>query len=145
MSKNKIGLQVSGLDEYMAKLDEIGGSKAIKKGVEKGLIEAKKIGTPKIQASISKLPAGGKYSTGKTEKSLDTNLTVDWEGTAASIDVGFNLKESGDTSIFLMHGTPINAPIKGLKTAVYGQKTQKEIKAAEIKAINEVITEIMNG
>ena len=50
MSKNKIGLQVSGLDEYMAKLDEIGGSKAIKKGVEKGLIEAKKIVTPKIQA-----------------------------------------------------------------------------------------------
>ena len=122
MARNKIGLQVKGLDEYMAKLDELGDSKA-----------------------MTQLPAGGRYSTGNTKESIDESMTVDWEGMTASIKVGFDFKKSGMTSIFLMYGTPKHDPVAGLYAAIYGAKTQREIGAIQAEALQKVIEEFMEG
>ena len=145
VARNRIGLQVKGFDEYMKRLDELGGSNAMKKGVEKALIESKEYVNPLIEAAMTKLPAGGKYSTGDTKQSIDKDMSIDWQGSTASIKIGFDLKKSGLTSIFLMFGTPKMPPVKGLKSAIYGAKTRKKLAELQGEALNEVIKSIMEG
>ena len=145
MARNKIGLQFDGWENYMAKLDELGGSKAMIRGVEGALRASKQYVNPLIESSMAKLPAGGKYSSGNTKKSIDRDMSVDWRGMTATIKVGFDFSKSGVTSIFLMYGTPKMKPVAGLKNAVYGSKTQKEIATIQEEALMKVIKRIMEG
>ena len=145
MARNKIGLQVKGFEEYMAKLDEVGGSDAMKRGVESALKASKQYVNPLIESAMTKLPAGGKYSTGDTERSIDKDMSVDWQGMTGAIKVGFDFKKSGLKSIFLMHGTPKMSPVNGLKAAIYGTKTQKQIAQIQAEALDKVIDRIMEG
>lgn len=147
MARNRIGLQVKGFEEYMAKLDEIGGSPTMKRGVESALKASKEYVTPKIKQAMAKsnLPASGRFSIGRAEDSIDTDMSVEWQGMSASVKVGFDFKESGMTSIFLMYGTPKMPPVAGLKNAIYGAKTQKEIANIQAEALNKVIKRVMEG
>lgn len=145
MARNRIGLQVKELDYYMAKLDELGNSDAMKRGTEAALKASKQYVNPLIEQAMNSLPAGGRYSTGATKKSIDKDMTVEWNGMTASIKVGFNLKESGLTSIFLMYGTPKHDPVTGLYEAIYGNKTQREIGKIQEEALQRVILRIMEG
>ena len=145
MARNKIGLQVKGFEEYMAKLDEIGGSQAMKRGVESALKASKQYVNPLINQAMSNLPAKGKYSTGETKQSIDEDMKVDWEGQTASIKVGFDFQKSGMKSIYLMYGTPKMSPVKGLKATIYGSKTKKQIAEIQGEALNKVIKRIMEG
>lgn len=145
MARNKIGLQFDGFSDYMAKLDELGGTQLMKKGVEEALVESKKHVNPLIEKSMARLPAGGKYSTGDTKKSIDNDMSVEWEGMTGSIKVGFDFSKSGLTSIFLMYGTPRMKPVSGLKGAIYGAKTQKEIAEIQEKVISDKIRKVMEG
>lgn len=147
MARNKIGLQVKGFEEYMAKLDEVGGSAAMKRGVESALKASKQHVNPLINTAMSpsNLPAGGKYSQGGTKESLDTDMTVYWEGMTAHVKVGFDFKQSGLKSIVLMHGTPKMQPVAGLYAAIYGAKTQREIGNIQAEALDKAIKRIMEG
>ena len=145
MARNRIGLQFDGWEDYIAKLDELGGTNAMKKGVEEALIESKKYVNPLIEQSMGKLPAGGKYSTGDTKKSIDEEMTVEWSGMTGEIKVGFDFKKSGPKSIFLMYGTPKMKPVAGLKNAIYGAKTKKEVAEIQEKVLSEVIKKVMEG
>ena len=125
MARNKIGLKVKGFEEYMAKLDEIGGSKAMRRGVEEALKESKKYVNPLIEQAMTKgnLPAKGKYSDNEdTKKSIDKNMDVDWQGGTGAIKVGFDFSESGLKSIFLMYGTPRMKPVTGLDPVLVGSR-----------------------
>lgn len=55
MGRNRIGLQVKGFDEYMAKLDKIGGSDAMKRGVESALKASKQYVNPQIDSALANL------------------------------------------------------------------------------------------
>lgn len=129
----------------MAKLDEVGGSNAMKRGTEASLKASKQYVNPLIEQAMNSLPAGGRYSTGATKKSIDKDMTVEWNGMTASIKVGFNFKDSGLTSIFLMYGTPKHDPVTGLYEAIYGNKTQREIGNIQGEELNKVIKRIMEG
>lgn len=146
---NKIGLNFDGWEEYMAKLDKIGGGSAMKRGAEAGLITSKNHVNPKIKKGVSNgsLPAGGKYSSAPHVKdALDNDLKVNWQGSIAEIKIGFDLKKPGGfTSIYLMYGTPRMKPAKGLKAAIYGATTKKEIAELQSEALNKVIKRIMEG
>lgn len=143
----KIGLQLKGFDEYMAKLDKLGGTDAMKKGVEKALTASKSYVNPKIETAMAtgNLPAGGKYSKGGTKASINQDNTVNWEGLTGEIKVGFDFKKSGLKSIFLMYGTPRMRPVAGLKDAIYGTKTRKEIAKLQGEALNNAVKSIMEG
>lgn len=129
----------------MAKLDELGNSDAMKRGTEAALKASKQYVNPLIEQAMNSLPAGGRYSTGATKKSIDKDMTVEWNGMTASIKVGFNFKESGLTSIFLMYGTPKHDPVTGLYEAIYDNKTQREIGNIQGEELNKVIKRIMEG
>jgi hypothetical protein len=145
VARNKIGLQFKGWEDYMAKLDKLGGTQTMKKGVEEALIESKKHVNPLIEQAMTKLPAGGKYSTGDTKQSIDDEMSVEWEGMTGTIKVGFDFKKSGPKSIFLMYGTPRMKPVSGLKNAIYGSKTKKEIAQIQEQKLSEVIKSVMEG
>lgn len=145
MARARIGLQFDGWTEYIDKLDKIAGTHGMKKGVEAGLIASKKHVTPKIEQAMSHLPAGGKYSTGRTKKSIDDSNDITWSAMTGEIKVGFDFDKSGVTSIFLMYGTPRMRPVKGLKDAIYGRKTQKELAEIQEKEVMKVIRDIMGG
>ena len=131
----------------MAQLDELGGTKAMERATEAALRAAKQHVTPKVTKAIASanLPAGGRYATGAARDSIDKDMSVEWEGFTASINIGFNLEQSGSVSIYLMYGTPRTKPVKGLKTAIYGSKTQKEISEIQADEINKVIAKYMGG
>lgn len=147
MARNKIGIQFAGFDELMEKLDKLGDSDAMKRGVEAGLKASKQYVNEQITASVQKsnLPAHGKYSHGETVHSIDKNFKVDWEGLMASTKVGFDFSKSGMISIYLMYGTPKMKPVPGLYDAIYGKKTQSQIKKLQKEAINKVIQRMMEG
>ena len=149
MASKKIGLQFDGWEDYMAKLDEVGHSSAVERGVEAGLKASKQFVNPKIEKSItgSNLPAGGRYSAPPHVKdSLNRDFKVVWEGKIAELKIGFDLnKGAGLTSIFLMCGTPRMRPAKGLKAAIYGAKTKKEVAEIQEESIGKVIKRIMEG
>ena len=145
MARNRIGLQVEGFEDYMAKLDELGGADAMRRGVEEALKDSKRYVNPLITQAMTKLPAQGRYSTGRTKESIDETTDIEWQGMTAAIKVGFDFKESGMTSIFLIYGTPKMKPVSGLKAAIYGTKTRQQIGAIQAEALTRVIKEIMEG
>lgn len=147
MARNKIGLKVEGIEEYMAKLDQLGGTELMKRATEGALKSSKQYVNPKIHAKMgsSNLPAGGKYSKGGTKRSIDNDMGVDWEGLTGSIKIGFDFNQSGAKSIFLMYGTPRMHPVAGLKATIYGGATKKEIAKIQEEAINKVIQKTLGG
>ena len=144
-TKNRIGLQFSGFAEMAARLDELQGD--LQRTTEEALIKSKEVVTAKLLEATNKAsyPAQGKYSTGRTRQSIDTTQNVKWQGTTAEIDVGFDLKKSGLTSIYLMYGTPRMAKVQAIYDAVYGSRVKAEIKRVQKETFDAAIKEKMEG
>lgn len=136
--KNKIGLQFSGFDEMITKLDELQGD--LKETTEKALQASFDHVTPKLAKDIKKHKL-----TGATEASLRKNEKVEWSGTTASINVGFDIDNGGLPSIFLMYGTPRMKPDKKLYNDIYGSKTKKEIAEIQREIFASEIKKKMEG
>lgn len=126
-SKNKIGLKFEGFEEMIAKLESLEGD--LKATTEKALIASKQRVVEELKSVTipANYPAGGKYSTGRTRQSIDTDMTVNWNGTIAEISIGYNMEISGLTTIFLMYGTPKMTKVSKMYNAVYGSKMKKEV------------------
>ena len=148
-SKNKIGLKFDGLEEMIANLEKVQGDlkatteKALKASKQRVNEELRKVTAP------ANYPAHGKYSTGKTAQSIDTDMSVTWEGTTASIKVGYDMQISGMTSIFLMYGTPRHKPpmkaVRKMYNAIYGAKMKKEVAEIQREVFVKVIKRRMGG
>lgn len=153
MARNKVTIDFKGFDEYMEKMDKLGGSDLMKQGVEAGLKASKQYVNQQITKAMvkSNLPAKGKYSHGDTEKSLNKDYNVEWQGLLGYTQIGFEFSKSGLVSIVLMYGrketdgTPRIKPVSGLKDAIYGKKTKSQMRKLQKEAINKVITRYMEG
>lgn len=143
--KTKFTVDFSNFADYLARLDNLGGISAMKKGVNAGLKASKNHVNTQIRTAMSnaKLPRKGKYSSGDTIASLDESVDATWKGLRATVPIGFKLQESGLTSIFLMYGTPRMKPARGLKAAIYGTKARKQHNEIVAEALENVIAEIM--
>ena len=125
MAKKKFGLDLDGLEEFAKRLENINVS--VQETAEEALSETHAHVTRKVEAAV----AGSKYNfqrTGKTKSTLQKSPNITWEGSTATVRVGFDISNGGLPSIFLMYGTPSIAPDKALYNAFYGGKTKKEIK-----------------
>lgn len=148
-TKNKIGLKFEGLEEMIANLEKVQGDlkttteKALKASKQRVNEELRKVTIP------ANYPAYGKYSTGKTAQSIDADMSVTWEGTTASIKVGYDMQISGMTSIFLMYGTPRHKPpmkaVRKMYNAIYGTKMKKEVAEIQREVFAKVIKRKMRG
>lgn len=141
MAKNKIGLQFTGWKELLSGIDKVAGEAGLKKATEDALKASKEYVNKNVNSVMRKgsMPARGRYWTGDTKMSLDKDFNVQWTGFVGEMKIGFNLKESGLTSIFLMKGTPKMPPVSGLNDAFYGRKTKNEIKKIQQEAVQKFI------
>lgn len=141
MAKNKVGLSFNGWKEMLSGIEKAADESAMKAAIESALKESKSVINSKANAVMTKsnMPAHGKYWTGTVKNSLDKNFSVDWSGYTASINIGYNLEESGLESIMLMKGTPRMNPVAGLEDAFYGRKTIAEIRKQQKEAISKYI------
>lgn len=136
--KNKIGLQFDGFEELAAEFDSIGGD--LKRATENALKASKKVITPGIDQAIKK-----HHLTGDTEKSLDKGTKVKWEGTTASIEVGFHIRQGGLPSVFLMYGTPRAKKDTKLYNSIYGSKIKKQVGEIQKEVFQKMIARKMGG
>ena len=137
MAKNKIGLELEGFDELIAKLDELNGD--IKSTVEDCLKVANDVIEPQVKTAMQK-----HHRTGETESTIIKTDKIEWEGTTASIDVGFRFPK-GLPSVFLMYGTPRMKKDSKLYNAIYGKKTKDEIAKMQALIIADEISKAMGG
>lgn len=142
MARNKIGLQFEGFKEYAEQFEKMGGD--LKKTAEKALQNTHDYLTPGIHAAMAK-----HKDTEDTEKSIVDNAKVEWEGTTAGIDIGFNISNGGLPSVFLMYGTPKHAKNnrgvdkdKALYDSIYGVKTKKAVKELQKKTFDRAFTKL---
>lgn len=146
-TKNKITLNFDGLEEMIKQLDAVEGDLRIV--TEKALIASKERVTEELRRVTvpANFPAGGKYSTSRTASSIDESKSVSWEGTTASIPVGFDLNISGLTSIFLIRGTPHHKPpmkqVRPMYNAIYGAKIKKEVQEIQRRVFADEIKKKM--
>ena len=126
----KLDLDFSGFDQILDELNKMGED--AKEVTDDALREAFKIITRKAEDAIQKpnLPRQGRYSSGRSERSLVRDPKITWSGSVASVDVGFNIKKGGLPTIFMMYGTPRYMKVQALYDAFYGEQTEAEIFAA---------------
>lgn len=139
MARNKIGLQFSGLEEMIERLEAAEAS--IKTATEAALKASKQVVNEGLTRDTTNgnFPAGGKYATGALKKSIDKDFNVKWEGTAASLKIGYDFQTSGMASIFLMYGTPKMPKVQKIYDDIYGTRTKRKIAKAQEDAMQKVI------
>ncbi|MBQ2557556.1 MAG: hypothetical protein II553_00915 [Lachnospiraceae bacterium] len=138
----KVAVEFAGFDEVLKKLTKLGAD--TKQITEDALQKSFDIVTKKAEAAIAKpnLPAGGKFSTGRTEESLTRTLDVTWTGTEASAPVGFNIKKGGLPSIFMMYGTPRYMKVQAVYDAFYSSATEGEVLNAQREVFFKAMEEL---
>lgn len=139
--KRKNGFDISALQKCGERLEELGGSEALKRAAQAGMATAKQEINKTVAAALatSNLPAGGKYSTGETLQSLDKTMEATWEGNLATLPLGFDMSKSGITSILLLHGTPKMRPVAGLADALTGKSARSAARKAQEEAMLKII------
>ncbi len=151
---SKMSIDFKNFAEYAEKLDKMGGD--LRATTQKALEETHEYITANIKRDIQK-----HHKTGATERSLIEDAEVKWQGNIASIDVGFDIKNGGLPSIFLMYGTPKHAPAnqygkstgvnsgidadKELYNDIYGARTQREVKKIQERVFADAIKKRMGG
>ena len=142
MARNTLKLDTKGFEQLLTKLDSLGGDMI--EVVDKALTDAgKKISEDTHKAMAKQnLPVGGKYSRGTTEKAIVDNPQVEWSGSKASIDVGFDFGKPGAGG-YLITGTPKMQPNKELNRMYKGKKYMKEIQEQMGQTVGEAITKAM--
>lgn len=136
MAKNKIGLEFKGFEEYAERLDKLGGD--LKAITEKALQNSHDFITPKIHGEMRR-----HHRSGLTEDSIVDDAKVEWEGTTASVRIGFKIRNGGLASIFLMYGTPRMKKDQALYDSIYGSRTRKQIAELQEKTFARAIKKIM--
>lgn len=128
----KLNIEFKGFDEIVKRLTNLEGN--VKKTTENALKESKRIVHNNLEAAMQK-----HNQTHETVESLDNKSGVKWTGGVGTIYVGFNIKEGGLPSIFLMYGTPRMKKDQKLYNAVYGKKIRDEVmKLQEETFYNEI-------
>lgn len=136
-----IKLEFKGFDEILQKLTKLDAD--TKTIAEKALTETHKIVTDKAAIAVEKpnLPAQGKYSTGRTARSLKKTADISWNGTVGSVEVGFDIKSGGLPSVFMIKGTPRYMKNQMLYDAFYGDQTIGQISNAQKEIFYKALEE----
>lgn len=135
----RMKLDFSGFVRLSRELEHLGGS--ISEVEEKALEKTFDIVTAKAERAAKKenYPAEGDYSTGDTAESLVKTCKIYFHGTAAEVKVGFNVKEGGLASIFMMYGTPRYMKVQSMYDAFFGKSTLEEVRKAQYEVFFDAV------
>lgn len=131
----KLKLEVDGLNELVERLSKVGAD--TKSIAEKALKESHAYVTTNIHNAMSK-----HHRTGRTEGAIVDSPKVDWVGTLASIEIGFDISNGGLASIFLMYGTPRMRKDQELYNSVWGKATTTAITQIQENVLYDALREL---
>lgn len=139
-----LNFDTSPFEELITKLDGLGGD--VKSVVTDALEQAAETieWDTKDAMQATNLPAKGEYSTGDTEKTIVSNSQIEWSGTMASINVGFDYGKNGAGGL-LITGTPKMQPNRALNKIYTSKKYMKDIQNDIAEIVNDAIVEKMEG
>lgn len=134
--RNKLSLQISGLDEFVEKLEEVEAD--VKSVLSEALDDAGEDVGVRTKEAMEKqhLPAKGKYSNDETIDTVILNPKTEWHGSIAEIGVGFDKTKNGVGSL-LITGTPRMNPNYELEKIYVNKKYMNQLN----KQIGDDITE----
>lgn len=137
----KVSFEFGVLDEMQEMLNTLDAN--TDEAIERALIDSQKLVADKVEKAMEKHDR-----TGKTKASIIRDKTVKDAGMSKSIGVGFDIKNGGLPSVFLMYGTALHGqphvePDKELYNAVFGKSTQNEIEKVQEQAFQNAIEEAM--
>lgn len=134
----RFGLEFEGFEELISTLENLGAD--VEKATEEALYETRDHISAKLLVDMDK-----HHRTGKTKKSIAEDDKVEWEGSTASIPVGFHISDGGLPSVFLMYGTPRMKKDTKLYNDIYGAKTKKEVNEIQQNAISKTLVDALGG
>ena len=142
--RNKLSFQITGLDEMVEKLEELGAD--VKSVITEVLDNAGEDVGVRTKEAMKKanLPAGGKYSREETIKTVVLNPKTEWSGPIAEIGVGFDKTKNGVGSL-LITGTPRMRPDYALEKIFVNKKYMKQLNTQMSNDVAEFIIEKMEG
>ncbi|MEG2933975.1 MAG: hypothetical protein RR842_10380 [Gordonibacter sp.] len=125
-----MGIDFDGLDAIVTKLERLGV------GTGKVAEAALKVSHEIVTGQVDKAQSASAYNiapgvTGATASAVSRVFSIEWEGTCASVGVGWSIRAGGLPSVFLMYGTPTLAPDRSLYNAIYGGKTKQLVQQAQ--------------
>lgn len=144
MGRNVLKLDTKGFDEYAEKLERLDAD--LKSIFTDALQQAAETITEDTVEAMSSgnLPAGGKYSTGETKKSIVQNPKVTWSGTVGEVGVGFDFEKPGAGG-YLITGTPRMKPNRELNRIYKSKKYMTNIKKDMKDIFDDEIQRRMGG
>ena len=137
----KLSFDTNLFDEYLEDIEKLSGGELMN-AVEEGMISAKSEINNSIVQTLSKksnLPQKGKYSDGTAIEGIDRKNEVNWYGSTAKIEVGFDWYKLGIEGQVLIYGLPHQKPVRGLKALIKGAKAKEILNKEVQKAIDEAI------
>jgi hypothetical protein len=144
LARKLFNLNYSEFNELLTKLDGVGGDlKSVVADALEQTAETVEDDTKEAMAK-SNMPAGGKYSTGKTEKTIVENARVSWSGTIAEIGIGFDFDKPGAAG-FLITGTPRMQPNYALQKIYKRKKYMKDIQQDMADIVMDEIDKKIGG
>lgn len=132
--KSKFAFRFDEMEDLADKIQKMGGS--IQEAADEALRQTHDFITPKLDAGIAR-----HHVSGDTGDSLVQTPAIVWENPLlAKVNIGFDLKEGGLPSIFLMWGTPrrkaSDMPVdKALKNAAFGPAVKREVARIQREAL----------
>lgn len=120
----KLKLDFSGLDKMIEDMHKMGAN--VKEVTENALKKSRDYINDNLETAMAP-----HNRSGETLKSLK-DAGVEWSGTVAKIPVGFDIKNGGMPSIFLMYGTKVYGTPRVKKDtklykAIYGKATKEKV------------------
>lgn len=130
--KSRFAFQFKEMEQLSEKIEAAGGD------LQKAADSALKATHAYITHELGRTIAGHVF-TGDTKNSLVQSPNVNWiTPNLASVGIGFDLSE-GWASIFLMWGTPKQAPDLELRAAAYSPKLKREVAKIQREVLEKVL------
>lgn len=137
LARTRIAFDGDLFGNLMEQLDGLNGD--VKGAVNKCLEASAEITKKNLNKAMTK-----HHRTGKTEEAIIKNPQITWQGSKASVNIGFKFPE-GLASVFLMYGTPRMKKDTKVYNAIYGKKTREEIAKNQDEILNDAIRRAMGG
>lgn len=120
----KLKLDFSGLDKMIEDMHKMGAN--VKEVTENALKKSRDYINDNLKTAMAP-----HNRSGETLKSLK-DAPIEWSGAVAKIPVGFDIKNGGMPSIFLMYGTKVYGTPRvkkdtNLYKAIYGKATKEKV------------------
>lgn len=142
--KSKFAFRFDEMEDLADKIEKMGGS--LQAAADDALRKTHDFITPKLDTGIAR-----HHVSGDTEESLVHSPAIAWESPLlAKVSIGFDLKDGGLPSIFLMWGTPrrkaSDMPVdKALKNAAFGPAVKREVAKIQREALEAFLHKILRG